>query len=108
MLGNLCTSHEHQERRVRTAPHPPFGHLLPQGEGSPDYIPLPPGEGGAKRRVRGRDLCRGSLVVRKAAISTILGIGTTPFSTRFGASRPPTSSSLTSNAPTLSHRERAG
>jgi hypothetical protein len=31
--------------------------LLPQGEGSHDTSPFPPGEGGAKRRVRGRDLC---------------------------------------------------
>src|SRR5258706_16456738 len=60
-LGNLCTSDEQPEGNVRAAPHPPFGHLLPQGEGSHDSIPLPPGEGGAKRRVRGRDLCRGSL-----------------------------------------------
>src|SRR6266852_3748219 len=30
-LGNLCTSHERPEGNIRTAPHPPFGHLLPQG-----------------------------------------------------------------------------
>ncbi len=60
-LGNHGTSDELQEGNVRAAPHPPFGHLLPQGEGSHDSIPLPPGEGGAKRRVRGRDVCRGSL-----------------------------------------------
>src|SRR5260221_10031012 len=40
-LGNLCTSHEHQEGRVRTAPHRLFGDLLPQGEGSHDSVPLP-------------------------------------------------------------------
>src|SRR5260221_13851572 len=51
-LRNDCTSHEHPEGNIRTAPHPPFGHFLPQGEGSQDSVPLPPGEGGAKRRVR--------------------------------------------------------
>jgi murein hydrolase activator len=34
------------------APHPAFGHPLPEGEGS-EQLPLPPGEGAAKRRVRG-------------------------------------------------------
>src|SRR5260221_2694237 len=51
-LRNVCTSHEHPEGTMRTAHHPPFGHFLPQGEGSQDSVPLPPGEGGAKRRVR--------------------------------------------------------
>jgi hypothetical protein len=36
------------------APHPAFGHPLPEGEGDERaHSPLPPGEGGAKRRVRG-------------------------------------------------------
>src|SRR5260221_957411 len=60
LLENLCTSHEPRAGNVRTAPHPPFGHLLPQGEGSRDSIPLRPQEGGAKRRL-GRDSCSGSL-----------------------------------------------
>jgi hypothetical protein len=39
---------------VRQAPHPAFGHPLPEGEGVRAVtIPLPPGEGGAQRRVRG-------------------------------------------------------
>jgi 23S rRNA (uracil1939-C5)-methyltransferase len=36
------------------APHPAFGHPLPEGEGVENpHLPLPPGEGAAKRRVRG-------------------------------------------------------
>jgi hypothetical protein len=42
---------------VTFSPHPAFGHLLPVGEGTPGKAcktcPLPSGEGGAKRRVRG-------------------------------------------------------
>ncbi len=64
--GDLSVSHEHPEGNGCTAPHPPFGHLLPQGEVSQDAVPLPPGEGGAKRRVRGRDLSRGSLAITNA------------------------------------------
>jgi glycosyltransferase involved in cell wall biosynthesis len=39
---------------VEQAPHPAFGTPLPVGEGVSAVIPLPPGEGGAERRVRGQ------------------------------------------------------
>ena len=39
----LCASHENRGENLLAAPHPPFGHLLPQGEGSHDSDPLPPG-----------------------------------------------------------------
>ena len=65
LLGSLFTSDEHREK-VRT----PSGHLLSQGEGTHDSIPLPPGGGGAKRRVRGRDLSRGSVKARSVTPET--------------------------------------
>src|SRR5258706_6157850 len=48
MLRGLDTLMMTRVLIVAPTPHPPFGHLLPEGEGFDDRSPLPPGAGGPK------------------------------------------------------------
>ena len=49
----VVPTHEAESPLAEQHPHPPFGHLLPEGEGiRASLILLPPGEGGAQRRMK--------------------------------------------------------